>query len=62
MHATRRESAGQQQGAPWDYGLAFLVDADAYPPALGAIHRVIPGLAPDRARRHSSRRRSPCAA
>jgi uncharacterized protein (DUF1015 family) len=29
---------------PWDYGLAFLVDADAYPPRLGAIHRVIPSL------------------
>ena len=38
MHATG-EGAG-----PWDYGLAFLVDADAYPPQLGAIHRVIPGL------------------
>lgn len=34
---------------PWDYGLAFLVDADAYPPRLGAIHRVIPGLPADRA-------------
>jgi uncharacterized protein (DUF1015 family) len=40
-----------QRGRPWDYGLAFLVDADTYPPALGAIHRVVPGLAPDRARR-----------
>jgi uncharacterized protein (DUF1015 family) len=29
---------------PWDYGLAFLVDADAYPPRLGPIHRVIPHL------------------
>jgi len=29
---------------PGDYGLAFLVDADAYPLRLGAIHRVIPGL------------------
>lgn len=29
---------------PWDYGLAFLVDADSYPPQLGAIHRVLPGL------------------
>ncbi|MBO0837253.1 MAG: DUF1015 domain-containing protein, partial [Actinobacteria bacterium] len=29
---------------PWDYGLAFLVDADTYPPRLGAIHRVVPGL------------------
>jgi uncharacterized protein (DUF1015 family) len=30
---------------PWDYGLALLVDSSAYPPRLGAIHRVIPGLA-----------------
>ena len=36
---------GEGHGAgPWDYGLAFLVDADAYPPRLGAIHRVIPHL------------------
>jgi uncharacterized protein (DUF1015 family) len=36
---------GDGHGAgPWDYGLAFLVDADAYPPRLGAIHRVIPHL------------------
>jgi hypothetical protein len=35
--------SGQGDG-PWDYGLAFLVDADAYPPRLGAIHRVIPRL------------------
>jgi uncharacterized protein (DUF1015 family) len=36
---------------PWDYGLAFLVDGDAYPPRLGAIHRVIPHLAPQEAAR-----------
>jgi uncharacterized protein (DUF1015 family) len=36
---------------PWDYGLAFLVDADVYPPRLGAIHRVIPHLAPEEAAR-----------
>lgn len=36
-------TAGHAPG-PGDYGLAFLVDADAYPPRLGAIHRVIPGL------------------
>jgi uncharacterized protein (DUF1015 family) len=43
---------GDGRGAgPWDYGLAFLVDADAYPPRLGAIHRVIPHLAPDDAAR-----------
>jgi uncharacterized protein (DUF1015 family) len=34
---------------PWDYGLAFLVDSGAYPPQLGAIHRVLPGLPPERA-------------
>jgi hypothetical protein len=54
-HATdsQRESPRQRgsarRGQPWDYGLAFLVDADVYPPALGAIHRMIPGLAADRA-------------
>ena len=41
-------AAGQGPG-PWDYGLAFLVDSAASPPRLGAIHRVLPGLAPDRA-------------
>ncbi|MGA4986903.1 DUF1015 family protein [Nonomuraea bangladeshensis] len=30
--------------APWDFGLALLVDSTAYPPDLKAIHRVIPGL------------------
>jgi uncharacterized protein (DUF1015 family) len=39
---------GQGHG-PWDYGLAFLVDSAAYPPRLGAIHRVLPRLDPDRA-------------
>jgi uncharacterized protein (DUF1015 family) len=34
---------------PWDYGLAFLVDSAAYPPRLGAIHRVLPGLPPEHA-------------
>jgi len=38
-------TAGQGDG-PWDYGLAFLVDADAYPLRLGPIHRVIPHLDP----------------
>jgi len=41
----RRQAAGDGPG-PWDYGLALLVDASAYPPEIGAIHRVIPGLAP----------------
>jgi uncharacterized protein (DUF1015 family) len=35
--------AGQGDG-PWDYGLAFLVDVDAYPLRLGPIHRVLPRL------------------
>jgi uncharacterized protein (DUF1015 family) len=41
-------AAGMGAG-PWDYGLAFLVDSDAYPPRVGAIHRVLPGLRPERA-------------
>jgi glyoxylase-like metal-dependent hydrolase (beta-lactamase superfamily II)/uncharacterized protein (DUF1015 family) len=41
----REVMRGRGRGSgPWDYGLAYLVDADAYPPRLGAIHRVIPGL------------------
>jgi uncharacterized protein (DUF1015 family) len=44
----RRRDAGSGPG-PWDYGLALLVDAAAYPPDITAIHRVIPGLAPPRA-------------
>jgi hypothetical protein len=42
------QAAGLGAG-PWDYGLAFLVDSGAYPPRLGAIHRVLPGLKPERA-------------
>ncbi len=44
MQADRR-AAGDGQG-PWDYGLALLVDGDAFPPDIGAIHRVLPGLPP----------------
>jgi uncharacterized protein (DUF1015 family) len=44
--------AGHGAG-PWDYGLAFLVDADAYPPRLGAIHRVVRDLPPDAAARRA---------
>jgi uncharacterized protein (DUF1015 family) len=44
----RRRQAGAGPG-PWDFGLALLVDAAAYPPDIGAIHRVVPGLAPARA-------------
>jgi len=39
----RMHRAGAGPGA-WDYGLALLVDSAAYPPQIGAIHRVIPGL------------------
>ena len=45
---TEMHAAGLGAG-PWDYGLAFLVDSAAYPPRLGAIHRVLPGLPPERA-------------
>jgi uncharacterized protein (DUF1015 family) len=41
----RRRDAGERHG-PWDYGLALLVDSAAYPPRIGAIHRVIPRLGP----------------
>lgn len=48
-YAAYRELRTQMRGAgegpgPWDYGLAFLVDAEAYPLRLGAIHRVLPRL------------------
>lgn len=39
----RRHESGAGPG-PWDYGLALLVDSATYPPQVGAIHRVIPGL------------------
>jgi uncharacterized protein (DUF1015 family) len=38
-----QHAAGAPAG-PWDYGLALLVDSAAYPPRIGAMHRVIPGL------------------
>lgn len=40
-----RHAAGDGPGG-WDYGLALLVDSAAFPPEIGAIHRVLPGLAP----------------
>jgi uncharacterized protein (DUF1015 family) len=39
-----RKRAGSQGPGPWDEGLALLVDSQAFPPRIGAIHRVIPGL------------------
>ncbi len=44
----RRRDADCGAG-PWDYGLALLVDSAAYPPRIGAIHRVLPGLSPEKA-------------
>jgi len=46
----RERQAGAGAG-PWDKGLALLVDSTAYPPQLGAIHRVIEGLVPQTAAR-----------
>ncbi|MGE5132492.1 MAG: DUF1015 domain-containing protein [Gemmatimonadota bacterium] len=40
----RKQAAGAGAG-PWDHGLALLVDSAAYPPRIGAIHRLVPGLA-----------------
>jgi uncharacterized protein (DUF1015 family) len=39
----RKRASGDGPG-PWDAGLALLVDSAAFPPRIGAIHRVIPGL------------------
>src|SRR5690348_2510305 len=39
----RKRTAGAGPG-PWDAGLALLVDSTAFPPRIGAIHRVVPGL------------------
>ncbi len=47
----RKRVAGAGPG-PWDAGLALLVDSAAFPPRIGAIHRVITGLsAPDAVQR-----------
>jgi uncharacterized protein (DUF1015 family) len=49
----RLRQAGAGEG-PWDCGLAMLVDSTAYPPQLGAIHRVVTGLVPEAAVRLAS--------
>ncbi len=49
----RRRQVGDGPG-PWDYGLALLVDSASYPPQIGAIHRVIPGLDVQRAAKLAS--------
>ncbi len=46
----RKRTAGAGAG-PWDAGLALLVDAAAFPPRIGAIHRVVAGLTPAAAAR-----------
>ncbi|WP_067965189.1 DUF1015 domain-containing protein [Nocardiopsis trehalosi] len=42
--AYQRLRADAAAPGPWDHGLALLVDSDAWPPHLGAIHRVVRGL------------------
>jgi uncharacterized protein (DUF1015 family) len=49
----RLRQAGAGDG-PWDCGLALLVDSTAYPPQLGAIHRVVTGMVPEAAARLAS--------
>ena len=46
----RKRTAGAGPG-PWDAGLALLVDEAIFPPRIGAIHRVVPGLRPATAAR-----------
>jgi uncharacterized protein (DUF1015 family) len=46
----RKRTAGAGAG-PWDAGLALLVDSTVFPPRIGAIHRVVPGLCPATAAR-----------
>lgn len=54
-YAAYRELSESFPGSgPWDYGLAFLVDADAFPPRLGAIHRVLPFLEAEEAARRAA--------
>lgn len=49
-YAAYREFQARRSGpGPWDHGLALLVDSLRYPPHLGAIHRVLPGLDPQEA-------------
>ncbi|MFC4565323.1 DUF1015 family protein [Nocardiopsis mangrovi] len=40
---------------PWDHGLALLVDSDASPPRVDAIHRVLRGVAPGSAAQAADR-------
>jgi uncharacterized protein (DUF1015 family) len=49
LQLQERELEDGAGSGPWDFGLALLVDSTAYPPQLGAIHRVVEGLVPDAA-------------
>ncbi|RCV54238.1 DUF1015 family protein [Marinitenerispora sediminis] len=49
--AYQRLRAERTGPGAWDHGLALLVDSDATPPRVGAIHRVLPGLEAGRAAR-----------
>ena len=50
----RKRTAGAGAG-PWDAGLALLVDSSAFPPRIGAIHRVVSGISPAEAARLAER-------
>jgi uncharacterized protein (DUF1015 family) len=49
--ALQSEYRSARGPGPWDSGLALLVDLRAYPPHVGAIHRVVNGLSLDTALR-----------
>ena len=53
-HQAEQHEAGRGPG-PWDYGLAFLVDASSSGPQVHAIHRLVPGLPFDEARERAAR-------
>ena len=51
LEVQRRLRQADAGPGPWDRGLALLVDSTAYPPHVGAIHRVVDGLVPETAAR-----------
>jgi uncharacterized protein (DUF1015 family) len=53
-HQAEQHEAGRGRG-PWDYGLAFLVDASSSGPQVHAIHRLVPSLPFDEARDRAAR-------
>jgi uncharacterized protein (DUF1015 family) len=54
LELQRRRRQADAGPGPWDRGLALLVDSAAYPPQVGAIHRVVDGLVPETAARLAS--------